>query len=280
MTENPGRAFVAALIGAVLVVGSPVAALAATTNSKSASTASKDNKNAHSGKKAERTDKKRENGEKWRDRKEHSKNSDRNRTDGDSKARRHRDERNRTWDHSRDADHRSHDWDTHRRYYRYGYYGPGYYDDCGYSGPGSGGNGRGYGYYGPDACSYQYGPYGSAYLVRMSGNQVVPGGGVPEAAGTANLEIDPAAGRICYRLAYDGMTATGAQIHEGRAGENGPTVVVLDVGQNGGDGCVPAAPGTLSEIQNDPRGYYLSVDADGYRDGAMRGQLDSADYRG
>lgn len=279
MIENRARAFVAALIGVVLVVGSPVAALAATADSKVAPTASKDKKNDHAGKKDEQADKRHDNGDKRRDRKDHKNDKDRDGNRGDRKAREHRDDRNRNWDHSRDAGHRSHEWDTHRRYYRYGYYGPGYYDDCGYYGSGYRGDGRDSRYYGPDACSYEYGGYGSAYLVRLNGEEVVPTGGAPDAVGTANVEVDPSAGRICYRLAYDGVSATGTQIREGRPGENGPVVVMLDLGENGDDGCVPADPQALAEIQNDPLGYYLSVDADGYPEGSMRGQLESADYR-
>ena len=48
-------------------------------------------------------------------------------------------------------------------------------------------------------------------------------------------------------------------------------------GQNGDDGCIGADPRLLSEIQNDPGGYYLEIDdANGP---AMRGQLDAPDYR-
>jgi hypothetical protein len=217
-----------------------------------------------------------------RDQSDRQKGNDKDgdRRDRDSKAGGHGDDRNRNWDHDRDRDHRRHDWDTNRRYYRYGYYGPGYYDDCGYYGSGYRGDGGNWSYYGPDACSYEYGGYGSSYLVRMSGDQVVPDRGPGDAVGTANVEIDPAAARVCYRLAYDGVPqATGAQIRMGRPGENGPAVVAFSAGENGDDGCVPADPRLLSEIQNDPRGYYVSVDADGFPNGAMRGQLDAPDYR-
>ena len=71
--------------------------------------------------------------------------------------------------------------------------------------------------------------------------------------------------------------AVGAQIHPGRLGEGGPSLVLLHVGENGDDGCVGADPRILSEIQNDPRGYYLEVDDQ--NGPAMRGQLDAPDYR-
>jgi hypothetical protein len=215
----------------------------------------------------------------------------------DWRNKKHGDKWDKDWDHDRDRHHRRHYWDTHRRYYRYGYYGPGYYDDCGYYGPyyygyddddsgyrGYDGNYYNGSYYGPDACSYEYGGYRSHFLVDMSWDQVIPdphAGGSParDAYGVANLDIDVAAGVVCFRLAYDGIDrAIGAQIHPGRLGEVGPSLVLFHVGQNGDDGCVGADPRILSEIQNDPRGYYLEVNDEEHGQ-AMRGQLDAPDYR-
>jgi hypothetical protein len=211
-------------------------------------------------------------GDEWKDRHD-------GRRDHDWKDREHRDERNRDWDHDRDRHHRRHDWDTHRRYYRYGYYGPGYYDDCGYYGHGYRGYGDDYYYYGPDACSYEYGDYGSHYLVRMSGEEIVPHRGARDAHGRANLDINAAAGRVCFRLAYDGIEeATGAQIRYGRSGENGPAVVFLHVGHHGDDGCVAADPRVLDDIRKHPEVFYLRVDSHRYPDGAMRGQLVAPRY--
>ena len=196
----------------------------------------------------------------------------------DWKNRKHDDKWDKDWDHNRDRNHHRHDWDTHRHYYRYGYYGPGWYDDCGYYSSGYDGYDDNYNYYGPDACGYEYGAYRSHFLVDMSGDQVVPNPGPPDAVGTGNLDMDVPNGVVCFRLAYDGIDrAVGAQIHPGRLGEGGPSLVLLHVGENGDDGCVGADPRILSEIQNDPRGYYLEVDDQ--NGPAMRGQLDAPDYR-
>ena len=196
----------------------------------------------------------------------------------DWKNNKHDDKWDRDWDHNRDRNHRRHDWDTHRHYYRYGYYGPGYYDDCGYYSPGYDGYNDNYSYYGPDACGYEYGGYRSHFLVDMSWDQEVPRPGPDGAVGTANIDIDVPAGQLCFRLGYDGIDrAIGAQIHPGRLGEGGPNLVLLHVGDNGDDGCVGADPRILSEIQNDPRGYYLEIDDQ--NGPAMRGQLDAPDYR-
>ncbi len=197
------------------------------------------------------------------------------------KRKHHKDRHNKHWDHDRDR-HRRHryGWDTHRRYYKYGYYGPGWYDHCGYYGPHYRGDGDDWYYYGPDACRYEYGGYRSHFLVDMSWDQVLPDPGPRDAYGVANLDIDVPAGVVCFRLAYDGIDrAIGAQIRYGRLGEVGPALVLLHVGTNGDDGCVGADPRILSEIQNDPRGYYLEVN-DEVHGQAMRGQLDAPDYRG
>src|SRR5437870_13195111 len=83
----------------------------------------------------------------------------------------------------------------------YGYAGPGWYDDCGYYGP----NGYDSYYDSPDACDYQYRAQGESLRADLSGDQEVPGPGAPSAFGTANLFVDLNAGRLCYRLGYDGI---------------------------------------------------------------------------
>ena len=218
---------------------------------------------------------------------DHGKDGKRDVDDKDEwKRKKHNDKHGKDWDHNRDRDrHRRHyRWDTHRRYYKYGYYGAGWYDHCGYYGPNYRGDGDDYYYYGPDACGYEYGGYRSHFLVDMSWDQVIAdpnAGGYPAegAYGVANLDIDVQAGVVCFRLAYDGIDrAIGAQIHPGRLGEVGPSIVLLHVGSNGDDGCVRADPRILYEIQNDPRGYYLEVNDEEHGQ-AMRGQLDAPDYR-
>ncbi|MQA73075.1 MAG: ATP-binding cassette domain-containing protein, partial [Solirubrobacterales bacterium] len=93
-------------------------------------------------------------------------------------------------------------------------------------------------------------------IAFINDGNVVAQGSAPELAaryGVANLDIDVRAGVVCFRLAYDGIDrAIGAQIHPGRLGEVGPSIVLLHVGSNGDDGCVRADPRILYEIQNDP----------------------------
>src|SRR5205085_2651532 len=233
------RAAIAALAGALLIAGVPTLAFgeadgtheakaysATATSDDVAAQKAKDedakkgdqdtkkgNKDTKKGDdKKDADERKKQDDDKWAsDRKDDWRNS------------KHDDRWDKDWDHNRDGHHRRHDWDTHRRYYRYGYYGPGYYDDCGYYGPyyygyddddagyrGYDGNHYSGSYYGRAACSYEYGGDRSHMLVDMSWDQVIPdahAGGYParDAYGTGNLDIDVAAGTICYRLAYDGI---------------------------------------------------------------------------
>ena len=174
------------------------------------------------------------------------------------------------YDHDHYGYHGHHDWDTHRRYYRYGYAGPGWYDDCGYYGP-SGSEGY---YDSPDACDWQYGPQGESLRSNLSGDQEVPGPGAPNAFGTANLFSDPANGRLCYRLGYDGINRPSmAHIHRGGPGQNGQPVIDLHVDANGDEGCVAGDPAVLHSIAEHPEAFYLNLHTPDYPDGAIRGQL-------
>ena len=174
------------------------------------------------------------------------------------------------YDHGRYGYHGHHNWDTHRRYYRNGYAGPGWYDDCGYYGP----NGYDSFYDSPDACDWQYGPQGQSLRANLSGDQEVPRPGAPNSVGTANFFVDMGSGRLCYRLGYDGISRpTMAHIHRGGPGQTGDPVVDLHPETNGDEGCVGADPTVLRNIQEHPEAFYLNLHTPEYPDGAMRGQL-------
>jgi hypothetical protein len=178
------------------------------------------------------------------------------------------------YDHGRYGYHGHHNWDTHRRYYRNGYRGPGWYDDCGYYGP-DGSDGY---YNSPDACDWQYGQPGQSLRANLSGDQEVPGPGAPNAFGIANLFVDVNSGRLCYRLGYDGINRpTAAHVHRGGPGQVGPPVIDLHVESNGDEGCVGADPTTLRNVAEHPEAFYLNLHTPEYPDGAMRGQLFSTD---
>ena len=174
------------------------------------------------------------------------------------------------FDHDRYGNHGRHGWDTHRRYYHYGYRGPGWYDDCGYYGP----DGYDGWYDSPDACDWQYGPQGESFRANLSGDQVVPGPGAPNSAGIANIYIDLPNGVLCYRLGYDGINRPNmAHLHQGGPGQSGRPVIDLHVESNGDEGCVGADPTALHNVRDHPEAFYLNLHTQENPDGAMRGQL-------
>jgi len=174
------------------------------------------------------------------------------------------------YDHDRYGYHGRYSSDTHRHYYRYGYRGPGWYDDCGYYGP-DGSDGY---YDSPDACSWQYGPQGESLRTNLSGDQVVPGPGAPNAFGTANLFVDLGNGVLCYRMGYDGINRPSeAHIHAGGPGQSGRPVIDLHPETNGDEGCVGADPTALRNLRDHPEAFYLQLHTPEYPDGALRGQI-------
>ncbi len=100
----------------------------------------------------------------------------------------------------------------------------------------------------------------------------------PAATGTAVVRIRKDAGLVCYRLHAANITlpATGAHIHRGAAGANGPVVVPFTPPDANGDseGCVTASPASLiDEIIATPAGFYVNVHTKEHPAGAIRAQL-------
>jgi CHRD domain-containing protein len=135
------------------------------------------------------------------------------------------------------------------------HYGGRYYDRCGY---------HGCGYY-----DYDRG-YNSSFVANLTPDQELKPGPAG-ARGRAVLDVDSRQHRVCYRLDYQGIKPTGAHIHHGRAGENGPVAVALDQGDRG---CVGASRGLLREIQASPHDFYVNLHTTEHPDGAIRGQLE------
>ena len=114
----------------------------------------------------------------------------------------------------------------------------------------------------------------TALRAAMTAEEEVPSPGPAGARGTALVEIDEAAGQLCYQLAYEGIgEPTAAHIHEGEAGVAGPVVVDLDIAKNGPEACVPVDPTELGHITGDPGGHYVNGHTADYPKGAIRGQL-------
>lgn len=112
----------------------------------------------------------------------------------------------------------------------------------------------------------------------LSGDEEVPAGD-PDGSGEAELDIDVAAGEVCFEIEWEDIAApTAAHIHEAPAGDSGPAVVGLfgpgDVEDDDEfEACVAADGGTFERIVDDPGAFYVNVHNDEYPGGAIRGQL-------
>jgi len=112
----------------------------------------------------------------------------------------------------------------------------------------------------------------------LSGSEEI-GGGDSNGKGFVALEIF-ANGTICYegKVQAIGRALTGAHIHVGVAGANGPVVVDLDpfnaeITGNKAEHCVVTTAELAGAIVANPTGYYVNVHTTAYPGGAIRGQL-------
>ena len=103
------------------------------------------------------------------------------------------------------------------------------------------------------------------------------GAGDPNGSGLATLTVNPGQEEVCYGLSVEGITlpATGAHIHMGDAGENGPVVVPLTPPDASGvsSGCTDVSRELALEIIRNPENYYVNVHTTDFPSGAIRGQL-------
>lgn len=108
--------------------------------------------------------------------------------------------------------------------------------------------------------------------------------GEPGAEGSATITVTEADNVVEFDVDYSDVTgpfgdAPGFHIHEGDFDENGPIVVDLATGEelDAGDGqlsgTVEADDFDVSELLDNPEGFYLNLHSDAYPDGAIRGQL-------
>jgi hypothetical protein len=109
----------------------------------------------------------------------------------------------------------------------------------------------------------------------LTGAAEVPGPGDPQGSGTLQLTLDPDKGEICYELNVANMQeATGAHLHEGATGKEGPVKVALDAPKTGASkGCTKADGPVIIAIMQKPDGYYVNVHNAAFPKGAVRGQL-------
>jgi hypothetical protein len=109
--------------------------------------------------------------------------------------------------------------------------------------------------------------------------------GDPNGSGQASLTIVPGANQLCYTLSVSGIARpTAAQVRRGSIGYRGQThyssknaaVAVLDrppVGSS--NGCVVVTQQKLAAITSNPSQYYVVIMNNPFRQGALRGYLQS-----
>lgn len=95
--------------------------------------------------------------------------------------------------------------------------------------------------------------------------------------GYATVAVNLATDTVCYTVSVSGITlpATGAHIHKGAAGTNGPIVVPFTAPNASGvaSGCTAVSPALAQDIAANPSGYYVNVHTTDFPGGAIRGQL-------
>jgi hypothetical protein len=124
---------------------------------------------------------------------------------------------------------------------------------------------------------------GRLFTTTLSGAEEVDpetgelGAGDPNGSGLATLAVNPGQGEVCYELSVEDieLAATGAHIHVGEAGENGPVVVPLTPPDASGvsSGCAEVSRELALAIIRDPEHYYVNVHNEEFPGGAIRGQL-------
>jgi hypothetical protein len=124
--------------------------------------------------------------------------------------------------------------------------------------------------------------FAQLFAVLLGGNEVSDAGdanvGDPDGRGTATVLFRDTDTTLCYAILVTGIdTPTLAHIHEGAAGVNGPVVVTFAPPETGDPGessdCVPADATVLTNIRQNPAGFYVNVHNGAYPGGAVRGQL-------
>jgi hypothetical protein len=121
---------------------------------------------------------------------------------------------------------------------------------------------------------------GSPSSTDLTGAEVEPGPGDPDASGFASLTLNQGRGQVCFKLNWEDIdgTVTAGHIHQAASAEAGPVVVPLFSGEFDGTdeaaGCILNADRTLvKDLRKNPGDYYVNVHSTQFPDGAVRGQL-------
>lgn len=121
-------------------------------------------------------------------------------------------------------------------------------------------------------ASPAYAPPMDFFAILSGANEVLPTVGDPDGSGFAWVTIDPDLDLIDWNITVLNLepSISGAHIHEGGAGVNGPVQVDFSATLSGS--VVSAAWADL--IVADPAGFYVNIHTTpSHRAGAIRGQL-------
>lgn len=125
----------------------------------------------------------------------------------------------------------------------------------------------------------------------LTGAQEVPLTADPDGFGKAKVDVNVAAGTVCFDIKLDAVgTPNRGHIHEEIAGANGAIVVTFfelrtvdtpatdprndEIEQGRIEDCVSADPGLLARIVAEPHKFYVNVHNARFPAGALRCQLE------
>lgn len=121
------------------------------------------------------------------------------------------------------------------------------------------------------------------YDVTLTGAQeTVPPGGDLDGTGQGQVKIKGKTGEVCikFKKIQNIGPATAAHIHQAPAGSDGPIVVFAATPaqagkkyQKSGKACSIPSAALVTQLQNNPSGFYLNVHTGAFPGGAIRGQL-------
>jgi hypothetical protein len=113
---------------------------------------------------------------------------------------------------------------------------------------------------------------GERFIARLTGSQEAPPNTSP-ATGIARVTVNVGQSSVCWDLAVRKLEGhiTGAHIHKGPPGENGPIVVPLSPSTgNLSKGCKTVTRTLADEIMAHPGSYYVNVHTSKFPDGEIR----------
>ena len=115
----------------------------------------------------------------------------------------------------------------------------------------------------------------STYTAELRGANEVHAGD-PDGSGMAEISFADELTRVCWDLnKLEGLgPITGAHIHRGRAGTDGPVVLPFTQAEEGGwRGCSQDTSWVQAAFDEGLSNYYINVHTVEYPKGAIRGQL-------